>query len=202
MRRSGATAAACAAMSGSSAGKTANAPAPRPAKSSPLARATSSIEPSVSRCAAATLVMTPIEGRAISVRVAISPRARIAISRTHTASVPSADRIVSGRPTSVLKLPGVRSDAPSGRSAAAQSSLVVVLPFEPVIATTRPANPSRTARARSPSARRGSSTAITARSAQPAGTPRPRATTTPAAPAAAACAANAKPSTRSPGSAK
>ena len=40
---------------------------------------------------------------------------RIAISSTQAASLPVADRIVSGMPTSVLKLPAVRQTAPSGR---------------------------------------------------------------------------------------
>ena len=70
--------------------------------------------------------------------------------------------------------------------AAAVSSLVVVLPFEPVIPTTLPPKPSRTERARSASAIRGSATASTGIASQPAGTPRSRATTTAAAPVAAA----------------
>ena len=68
----------------------------------------------------------------------------------------------------MLKLPGVRSTRPSGDSAAAHSSLVVVLPFEPVTPTTSPRNSARTARASWPSAARGSSTAMIAA----AGTPR------------------------------
>ena len=57
------------------------------AKSSPLARATPSIEPSPSRCAGPTLVMTPTSGSAISVSRRISPGAFIPISITAWRSV-------------------------------------------------------------------------------------------------------------------
>jgi hypothetical protein len=114
--------------------------------------------------------------------------------------------MVSGSPTSVLRFPAVRSTdrAPSRApvNAAAHSSFVVVLPFEPVTPMTLPAKRARAARARSPSAVRASATPMTGTPAQPAGTPRAVGTTTAAAPAWAAAAQNSNPSTRSPGSAK
>ena len=118
--------------------------------------------------------------------------------------------MVSGRPISVLKLPGVRSTSPelcpperARSSAAATSSLVVVLPFDPVMPTTCPRNFARTARARSASARRGSSTAMTGHvAATRRGCPARAATTTAATPGGRGRAQKSNPSTRSPGSAK
>ncbi len=71
-------------------------------------------------------------------RRAISPGARMAISSTQKSSLPVASSTVSGSPTSVFRLPWVRSTWPAGESAAAMSSLVVVFPLEPVTPTTRP----------------------------------------------------------------
>ena len=200
---------ACASSSGSSAGNTPIPSGASPAKISPLARATSCSEPSRPRWAAPTLVTTPTWGRAISHRKAISPSPRIAISSTQTFSNPLDSSTVSGSPTSVLRLPAVRNTSPEPAgpvartsSAAAVSSFVVVLPFEPVMPTTCPEKRSRTARARSASAVLVSATPSTGTPSQPVGRPRSRATTTAAAPAATAEPQCRKPSVRSPGSAK
>ena len=107
---------------------------------------------------------TPIVRRGDVARAsAISPRARIAISRTQLASLPLAARIVSGRPTSVLRLPAVRSTGPSGRRRRRNQLLGRGLAVRSGDAD-HPSRETRRAR-RAPdrrAPRRGSSTAITA----------------------------------------
>jgi len=67
---------------------------------------------------------------------AISPAWFIPISMAAARCSARSRNRDSGKPISLLKLPSVFNTGPSGRSAAANSSLVLVLPTEPVTPTT------------------------------------------------------------------
>ena len=79
--------------------------------SSALARATPSIPPTRSVCDGATLVTTPMVGRATAASRAISPNPRIPISSTSTSVSSGAPSTVTGRPCSLLNDAIVGGDA-------------------------------------------------------------------------------------------
>ena len=108
------------------------------------------------------LVMTPTSGSLMAARSAIWPKPRMAASRTSTSVPGGAARISSGMPMSVLKFAREATTRRWGASSAAISSLVEVLPTEPVTAITRAPSSRRHARPRRPSAASGSSAASTA----------------------------------------
>ena len=104
---------------------------------------TPSSEPRNSVCTAATVVTTPIVGRASSARYAISPGRLVPSSSTSAWCSGASRRSVSGRPHWLLKLPAGLSTLKRVASTAATSSLVVVLPLDPVTATTGTAKRAR-----------------------------------------------------------
>ncbi len=119
---------------------------------------TPSSDPKNSVCALATTVTAPMVGRLIAASAAISPGWLAPSSRaTARCSAPSLSS-VSGSPHWLLKLPSGFSTGPSAPSTEAISSLVVVLPLEPVTAATGSANRSRWYAAKRPRARVVSST--------------------------------------------
>ncbi len=149
----------------SSAFRTAVPPGPSAAKSDAFSSATASTVPSPSVWAAATIVTTPTSGRVISASRAISPGRLVPISSTAVSTIGPRPRTTMGRPTRLFRLPAVRcTRRPAAESAPAVSSLVEVLPAEPVMHTTRPSQAARCRAARSPRARRVSATSITAAS--------------------------------------
>ena len=112
--------------------------------------------------------------------------------------------MLSGTPTSVLRLPGVPSArAPAARSTATTESFVEVLPYEPVTPTTRAPRPCSTPRPIRPRACTGSwwarMAAPESRSSSPISAQASSDTSTAAAPAAMASGACSPPSTFSPG---
>ncbi len=160
---------------------------------SPLAAPITSRLPNSPRCAEPTLSTTLTSGGAIRQRVATCPIPRAPISSTRKRVSSVARRIVSGSPTSVLKDPAGATVGPRSSSRVAIRSLVVVLPDEPVIATTLAAGSwSSVWLANRPRASTGSPG--TTMVGWPVGRV-PRVTT---APAAWAAAAKSWPSTRSP----
>ena len=129
------------------------------AKSAPFSRATPSMPPTPSVCAAAMSVTTPAVGSAMRHSSAISPGWFIPISTTARRCRGSRPKSTMGTPMRLLRLPCAPCTAPgkSRSASAATATRVVVLPAEPVMATTwRPAPDARQrrvwARARSPSA--------------------------------------------------
>ena len=89
-----------------------------------------------------TFVSTPIVGRAISARAAISWRWFMPISTTANRSSSDRRRSVSGTPKLLLRLPRVARSLRRSRMPA-HSSLVVVLPLLPVMPMSRPSKRDR-----------------------------------------------------------
>ena len=98
-------------------------------------------------------VIVATSGSASVVSARISPAADMPSSSTAAVWRGSSRSSVSGRPYWLLRLPSVFSTGPRAPSSSAVMSLVVVLPTEPVTATTGSAALRRTWRARSASAR-------------------------------------------------
>ena len=90
-------------------------PAGSASSSSPLACSTASSEPMRDRWTGWTAVTTPIDGRPMAARSAISPPTYMPISRTAASCSGPSRRTVSGRPISLFWLPSVF--AASGRRA-------------------------------------------------------------------------------------
>ena len=82
------------------------------------------------------LVITATSGSAQRLSRSISPRPRMPISTTRARVVTSAFRRVSGAPTSLFSLPPLATTDPREAREARISSRVVVLPADPVTATT------------------------------------------------------------------
>src|SRR6185295_3256912 len=184
--------------SGSSALATIRPFGPRPASSSAFASAMAATESKNSRCAARTTVKIATSGRARSDSSRSSPADDMPSSAT-IHSVPSGTLSIEiGRPIRLLKLPAVRATRNRRASIAASSSLVVVLPAEPVMPASFSGARERISRARATRASPASATAR--RNPSPASTG--RSTTAPAAPRAKASATNRWPSVRAPGKAK
>src|SRR5829696_6314591 len=149
---------AMAATWGSSALRTAVPSGGRDSTSSPLALAIASRDPNIPRWDSPTLTTTPTDGRARRARAAMWPGPRAPISTT-TARVPGSIRVrVRGRPTSLLNDAWLATVATVVARAAASRSLVVVLPLDPVTATTVAAERPRTAVPRAARAASGSAT--------------------------------------------
>src|SRR4051794_3489849 len=129
--------AAMARTSGSSALSTATPSSPSASTSSPLAWAIPAWEPNSPMCALPTFSTSAISGRATRQEASRSPTCRAPISRTRYSVAVSARSTVSGRPSSLLKEPKVATVRPAAASTWASRSLVLVLPCEPVSATTR-----------------------------------------------------------------
>ena len=89
------------------------------------------------------LVMTAISGRAAAVMREISPKWFMPISATMTSVSRVMRSRVSGRPISLLRLPSVFCARNPCDTTAYSSSLVVVLPTEPVTPTTLPPHSAR-----------------------------------------------------------
>ena len=121
----------------SSALRTAKPDASSAMTSSLFARATPSMPPTRSVCADATLVTTPMLGRATVHSRAISPKPRMPISSTRASTSSGAFKMVTGRPWSLLKDRSFAATRKLDPSAAAIKSLVLVLPTEPVMPITR-----------------------------------------------------------------
>jgi len=102
----------------------------------PFSSATPSSDLKNSRCAEPTQVTTPTSGAAMSHSAAISPGWLEPISSTRNSASSGQLSIVSGRPMWLLKLPSVAYVRPTVERNALRSSLVVVLPAEPVTPTT------------------------------------------------------------------
>ena len=125
--------------------------------SSPLARAMPSRLSSSALCASATAVTTPIFGRPTSVSRVISPWPRMPISSTNAWQSSGALSNVMGTPWSLLNERELAATFSVDPIAAAAKSLVVVLPTEPVMPTTRcSTRPESCSRAQRPSLRRAS----------------------------------------------
>ena len=122
---------------GSSAFRTAVPLSSSASTSSPFACAMPCWEPNSPMCALPTLRTSETSGRATSHAARRSPMWRAPISRTRCSVAVSARSTVSGRPSSLLKEPYVATVVPSAASTWASRSLVLVLPWEPVSATTR-----------------------------------------------------------------
>ena len=141
--------------------------------SSPLARSIASSEPIRDRCTAWTAVTTPIDGRAIAARSAISPDTYMPISSTAASSSGPSRSSVSGNPISLFWLPSVLSVRRAAPRTVATASFVEVFAMLPVIPTTSGSNrrrqPAATApRAARPSATRTIETSPNARTRRPA----------------------------------
>ncbi len=157
-----------------------------------------------SMCAVPTLVTTPQSGAAMRASAAISPLWFMPISTTAISCSGSRRSSCSGRPKALLRLPCDLSTWNFVARAAATASLVVVLPAEPVMATTLRPHWRRTCVARDCKARSGSSAISngTASAASGKVATRARETTAAAAPRARAAATKSWPSRRSPRTAK
>ncbi len=83
-------------------------------------------------------VMTPTSGKEMSVSRAISPGWFMPASSTRAWCSSPTWKMDSGTPTRLLKLPGLRATFQRTPRTEAIISLVVVLPLEPVTATTLP----------------------------------------------------------------
>ena len=109
-------------------------------------------EPNTSICATPTFVTTTIDGAAIGINRATSPRCRAPSSAITISVSGGAPSNVIGTPTSLLNEDGLAWVRYLVAHTAAAMSLVEVLPFAPVIATTVPSKPRRSSAARSRSA--------------------------------------------------
>ena len=108
----------------------------RSSYNSPLVAITPSREPNPCRCAFPTLVMSPKLGHTSFTSVSISPGLLAPISITAARVSPLMRNRVRGTPIWLLRLPSVAITLYFFLRHAAISSLVVVLPFVPVRATT------------------------------------------------------------------
>ena len=174
-----------------------------PSKISALASAIASTDRKKPTCASPTLVHTRTSGSAIPTSVLISPAWFIPSSTTAMSGRLRSSISDSGRPMWLFRFPRLRTTRYCDARNAPVTSLVVVLPALPVIATTLVPDSRRTVRASHCSADVVSSTSITTGTTgefPPAIVPgrRPRGITSPAAPAATAASANSAPSNRSP----
>ena len=167
--------------------------------SSPLACSTASSDPIRDRWTGWTAVTTPIDGRPIAARSAISPPTYMPISRTTASCSGPSRRSVSGSPISLFWLPSVLSVRPPAARTAATASFVEVLAMLPVTPTTSGSNrrASRRRPRRAPPGRRRHGRRSRRRA--PRGPARGRVTSTAAAPRAIASARCTWPSVRSPG---
>src|SRR6266705_1014924 len=174
------------------------APATRaPSRSASFSCITPASEPNPSTCAYPTFVITAIVGSITSRRRGISPGTLAPASTTRASVSSGAPRIVSGTPTRLLRLPLVACTRYVVPSTARIISLALVLPLEPVTATTGlPAASSwRRARASRPSA---ASVSSTSKKGRPSIGRVPLRTTAAAAPFAFASARKSCASNRSP----
>ncbi len=126
--------------------------------SSPLARATASSDPILARCTGWTAVTTPMDGRPMAARSAISPPTYIPISRTAASCSGPRRSTVSGRPISLFWLPSLLSVRIVVARTAATASLVEVLAMLPVMPTTSGVNRLRQPAATDPRAAMASAT--------------------------------------------
>src|SRR2546422_708317 len=131
-----------------------------PSRSASFSCITPASEPNPSTCAYPTFVITAIVGSITSRRRGISPGTLAPASTTRASASSGAPRIVSGTPTRLFRLPAVACTRYVVPSTARIISFVLVLPLEPVTATTGLPGASRRRRARasSPSAASGSRT--------------------------------------------
>ena len=186
---------------GSSRLSTAVAVAGRSVTISDLARSTASGPPNSPTCASPTLSTMPTSGVTIEMSWAISPMALAPISTIWNFVSFVTLSISVGAPTLLLNEPNGATVAPSGSRMARSMFFVVVLPFEPVTATTRSSPRARTrattSRASAPIATTPFATItwLTGRSSS-------RSAITTTAPASTAAGANRCPSVTSPGIAK
>ena len=105
--------------------------------SSPLLRAICSTPPIISVCTACTVVTTPTVGCAIEHNNSMWPTPRAPISTTTASTSSGALHKVRGTPNSLLNDRSEAAVRNEPDRTAARRSLVVVLPTEPVIPTTR-----------------------------------------------------------------
>ena len=150
--------------------------------SSPLAASIAASDPMRDRWTAWTAVTIPMDGRAMRARSAISPPTYMPISRTAASCSGPRSSTVSGRPTSLLRLPSVRSVVNRRATTAATASLVEVLAMLPVIPITMGSNRRRQPAATAPRAARASGTRMIVTSASASGSGIGRVTRTAAAP--------------------
>ncbi len=144
---------AIAATSGSSRFSTAIPSGPSASTISPFACAIAERDPNSPRWAMPTLRTTETSGGAIAQRSAMWPTPRAPISRTRKRVEGSTPRTVSGSPSSLLNDWYVATVGPASESTAASMSLTLVLPCEPVTATTRRSGAARRTRRRTSAAR-------------------------------------------------
>ena len=185
---------------GSSALSTATPVAESARTSAAFSSRTPSMLPRNSVWTAATIVTTPTVGRAMAESVAISPGWLVPSSTTAARCSAPSRRSVSGRPHWLLNDEAGLSTSPRVASTAAVSSFTVVLPIEPVMATTGTLKRERCQAARRPSERVVSSTRTSG--TWEGGSSGSVCTTTHAAPRTAASARKAWPSSRWPTIAK
>ena len=133
-----------------------------------------------------TAVTTPMDGRAMAARSAISPPMYIPISRTAASCSGPSSRSVRGRPISLFWFPALRSVRKRRPRTAATASFVEVLAMLPVIPTTSGSNRRRQPAATAPRAAIPSATRMTVTSPSAAGSAGGRVTRSAAAPAATA----------------
>ncbi len=183
--------------SGSSALSTAVPSGGRASISSPFAAAIACRLPNSPRWAAPTLRTRPIAGGAMAHSAATCPAPRAPISATRNRVVLSHRSTVSGSPISLLKEPADATVGPRAGSRCASTSLVLVLPLDPVSPTTvgRGCSSPRRSNSRSRTARASRPRAATPSSTTMAGTPTGRVATTPTAPARTAASTYSCPST-------
>ena len=146
---------------GSSALQTSSVAAAARCRISALASAMASGDAKKPRCASPTFVHTRTSGSAISTSLLISPAWFIPSSITATSGLARSCISDSGRPMWLFRFPLFFTTRKRVASSSAIVSFVVVLPALPVIAITRVSAASRTACARSCSARNVSATSMT-----------------------------------------
>ena len=131
--------------------------------------ATASTVPKCSRWLRPTKVRMPKSGSTRRVRLRISPGWLVPTSKTPARLSRSSCSRERGTPTSLLKLAGLAATFPSGERRVRRNSRVVVLPLDPVMATTGRPKRRRQARASLPRALRVSSTSTWGREPSPGG---------------------------------
>ena len=133
-------------------------PPPSAATSRDFSAATPSSSPNVSRWTGPTAVTTDTSGASRCPMVERSPALRAPTSATRTSVPAVTESMVSGTPSSLLNDACEAVTVRCAASAAAERSLTVVFPYEPVIATTRQPTVSTTCRPIRPSVAQASST--------------------------------------------
>ena len=182
---------------GSSRFSTATSLSSRSVTISDLALAVPSMLPNPPACASPTFSTTPTSGRASATSRAMSPAADAPISATRYSVSCMTRSIVIGPPTALLNEAWDATVGPTRPRISRRRFLVVVLPLEPVMPTTRSRSPART---RATTSFASAARAVVASATTTCGTSRSRgrSTISSAAPRSSAAPAKSWPSIASP----